>query len=400
MSVIIVALGVLVLLLAIWLLKTFSTKINFFTAGLDQKFTLGEISILWKLAKIVDLEEPETLFVSTNALSRCISNLIESSKRDGTENQLETQNFLAKLYKFRTKIELASENKRGLESSRALSNGQKLRLILKGSGVFASRILNNSRDLIITIPIQDGRIKIPPEDWKDKQISVYLWRKGDAGYVFDTKVLAAGIFLGQNVLYVAHSNNLFRAQKRKSIRTECHIPAQLYIIKEAVTEFSQVETAPGFKCFLEDISSDGALIRVGGKGVNNIQVKLQFEIDDMLILMYCLVRSVEYNASSNQSRLHLECLHIEPAMRNAILSFVYKVLPEEQKNAEVALAQLEDEQKADDKKETETNPAPGGSENESGSDEIKPVTESLEKSYSIEIPTAIDPEFLDGGSEK
>ena len=400
MSVIIVALGVLVLLLAIWLLKTFSTKINFFTAGLDQKFTLGEISILWKLAKIVDLEEPETLFVSTNALSRCISNLIESSKRDGTENQLETQNFLAKLYKFRTKIELASENKRGLESSRALSNGQKLRLILKGSGVFASRILNNSRDLIITIPIQDGRIKIPPEDWKDKQISVYLWRKGDAGYVFDTKVLAAGIFLGQNVLYVAHSNNLFRAQKRKSIRTECHIPAQLYIIKEAVTEFSQVETAPGFKCFLEDISSDGALIRVGGKGVNNIQVKLQFEIDDMLILMYCLVRSVEYNASSNQSRLHLECLHIEPAMRNAILSFVYKVLPEEQKNAEVALAQLEDEQKADDKKEAETNPAPGGSENESGSDEIKPVTESLEKSYSIEIPTAIDPEFLDGGSEK
>ncbi|MBQ6027961.1 MAG: hypothetical protein IJL24_00330, partial [Treponema sp.] len=130
MSVIIVALGVLVLLLAIWLLKTFSTKINFFTAGLDQKFTLGEISILWKLAKIVDLEEPETLFVSTNALSRCISNLIESSKRDGTANQLETQNFMAKLYKFRTKIELASENKRGLESSRALSNGQKLRLIL------------------------------------------------------------------------------------------------------------------------------------------------------------------------------------------------------------------------------------------------------------------------------
>ncbi|MBR5096134.1 MAG: PilZ domain-containing protein, partial [Treponema sp.] len=252
------------MLLAVWLLKTFSTKINFFATGLDQKFTLGEISILWKLAKIVDLEEPESLFVSTAALTRCISNLIETSKREGTDTSLETQNFLAKLYKFRTKIELASENKRGLESSKALSNGQKLRLILKGSGVFASRILNNSRDLIITIPIQDGRIKIPPEDWKDKEISVYLWRKGDAGYVFDTKVLASGIFLGQNVLYLAHSNNLFRAQKRKSIRTECHIPAQLYIIKETVTEFEQVETAPGFKCFLEDISSDGALIRVGG----------------------------------------------------------------------------------------------------------------------------------------
>ncbi|MBR5964947.1 MAG: PilZ domain-containing protein [Treponema sp.] len=387
MSILIVSLGLLVLLLAVWLLKTFSTKINFFATGLDQKFTLGEISILWKLAKIVDLEEPETLFVSTASLTRCITNLIETSKRDGTDSSLETQNFLAKLYKFRTKIELASENRRGLESSKALSNGQKLRLILKGSGVFASRILNNSRDLIITIPIQDGRIKIPPEDWKDKEISVYLWRKGDAGYVFDTKVLAAGIFLGQNVLYVAHSNNLFRAQKRKSIRTECHIPAQLYIIKEAVTEFAQVETAPGFKCFLEDISSDGALIRVGGKGVNNIQVKLQFEIDDTLILMYCLVRSVEYNSANNQSRLHLECLHIEPSMRNAILSFVYKVLPEDQKNAEVALSQLEDEQKADDKKAAEE-------AGQAAPAEEKPVTETEENSYSIEIPTAIDPEFL------
>ena len=391
MSILIVSLGLLVLLLAVWLLKTFSTKINFFATGLDQKFTLGEISILWKLAKIVDLEEPESLFVSTAALTRCISNLIETSKREGTEASLETQNFLAKLYKFRTKIELASENKRGLESSKALSNGQKLRLILKGSGVFASRILNNSRDLIITIPIQDGRIKIPPEDWKDKEISVYLWRKGDAGYVFDTKVLAAGIFLGQNVLYLAHSNNLFRAQKRKSIRTECHIPAQLYIIKETVTEFEQVETAPGFKCFLEDISSDGALIRVGGKGVNNIQVKLQFEIDDTLILMYCLVRSVEYNSANNQSRLHLECLHIEPSMRNAILSFVYKVLPEDQKNAEVALTQLEDEQKADDKKAAEE----AGIAPESPSEGAeKPVTEREESGFNIEIPTAIDPEFL------
>lgn len=392
MSILIVALGLLVLLLGVWLIKTFSTKINFFATGLDQKFNLGEISILWKLAKIVELEEPEALFVSTNALTRCITNLIETSKREGTENALETQNFLAKLYKFRTKIELASENRRGLESSKALSNGQKLRLILKGSGVFASRILNNSRDLIITIPIQDGRIKIPPEDWKDKEISVYLWRKGDAGYVFDTKVLAAGIFLGQNVLYLAHSNNLLRAQKRKSIRTQCHIPAHLYIIKETVTEYAQVETTPGFKCFLEDISSDGAMIRVGGKGVNNIQVKLQFEIDDLLILMYCLVRSVEYNSSNNQSRLHLECIHIEPAMRNAILSFVYKVLPEDQKNAEVALTQLEDEQKADDKKAAE----------EAGlaapKDEQKTVTEVPESSYNIEIPTAIDPEFLDKDS--
>ena len=78
-------------------------------------------------------------------------------------------------------------------------------------------------------------------------------------------------------------------------------------------------------------------------------------------------------------------------MRNAILTFVYKVLPEDQKNAEVALSQLEDEQKADDKKAAEE----AGVAAEKPSDGAeKPVTENEESSFNIEIPTAIDPDFL------
>ena len=385
MTILIVSLGLLILLLAVWLLRTFSSKISFFATGLDQGFSIPEISSLWKLARVVDLEEPEAIFASTASLTKCITNLVEKSRREGTEDSAAIQNFLAKLYKFRTKIELAAENRRGLESSRALSNGQRLRLILKGSGIFAARIINNARELIITIPVQDGRIKIPPEDWADKEVSVYLWRKGDAGYVFDTKVLSSGIFWGQNVLYLAHSENLFRAQKRKSIRTECHIPAQLYIIKEQVTDFAQVETTPGFKCFLEDISSDGALVRIGGKGVNNIQIKLQFELEDTLILMYGLVRSVEYNSTNNQSRLHLECLHIEPSMRNAILTFVYNILPQEQKDAEMALSQLEDEDKKEEQESEQKHVVELPAE-EAPQDKMEGI--------SVEIPTAIDPEFL------
>lgn len=389
MTILILSLGIAFLLFVIWLLKVLSPKINFYTNGLDQKFNLSEIGILWKLAKVADLDEPEAIFVSTNSLSRCITNYIETKRKEGAENAPETQNFLAKLYKFRTKVELEYENKRGLETTKALAQGQKLRLILKGNGIFASKILNNSRDLVILLPIQDGRIKIPPEDWKDKEVSVYLWRKGDAGYVFDTKVLASGVFWGQNVLYLAHTDQLFRAQKRKSIRTECHIPAHLYIVKDAIDDYSQVETAPGFKCVLEDISSDGAMIRIGGKGVNNIQIKLQFELENYLIIMYGVIRSVEYNAANKQSRLHMECLHIEPSMRNAILSFVYNVLPEDQKNAEVALTELEDEDKADRKaEEADTAKA----------QEAPPATENkdeLQGSYSIEIPTVIDPDFID-----
>ena len=73
-------------------------------------------------------------------------------------------------------------------------------------------------------------------------------------------------------------------------------------------------------------------------------MKIQFELEGTLIVMYTVVRSVEYNAANNQSRLHLECIHLDPAMRNAILTFVYKIIPEEQKNAEAALNELEKEE--------------------------------------------------------
>ncbi len=372
-SILIVAFGIVILLLLFGLYKIFSLKIEFYAMGLDSKFTLSEIALLWKLGKDTSMEEPLSLFFSVKALSNCISQIIENSKSAGTENTPQTQNFLGKLYKFRTKLELASDSKRGLETSRSLDNNQKIRIVLKGAGVFASKIINNGSEIAISIPTQDGKVKLQSNQWEGKNISVYLWRKGDAGYVFDTKVIHAGAFLGNPALFLQHSENLLRTQKRKSIRTECHIKAQLYIIKSKVTDYSTVETAPGYQCLIEDISSDGALVRIGGKGIANVQMKIQFELEDTLIVMYTVVRSVEYNAANNQSRLHLECIHLAPAMRNAILTFVYKIIPEEQKNAETALTELE-------KEEDESSLQDGAKEKASS-----------ETDSSIETPVVIDP---------
>ena len=79
------------------------------------------------------------------------------------------------------------------------------------------------------------------------------------------------------------------------------------------------------------------MIRIGGKGVPNVQIKLQFNIQNMLIIMFGVVRTVEFNEASNQSLLHFECIHLEPAMRNEVLSFVYDMLPEREKEVYEAL---------------------------------------------------------------
>lgn len=311
--------------------------------GQDKGFKFNEILLLWKLAKEAEIEEPLTLFVSVPTLNMAISKIVMESKTNGTESLASTQNFIAKLYEYRTKIDLDHENKKGLESTKYLEKGQRLRIILKGKGVFVSEILSVGYELIIKLPLQKNVRLVEPKQWVMKDVSVYLWRKGDASYVFDTRVTNAGIFQGQNVLYLAHTNQLERAQKRKSVRASCEIYAQLYFIEDEEPDFDVVEIDDGYKCLLEDISEDGAMIRIGGKGKQNIRIKLQFEIDNKLIIMFGIVRAVEFNAESNQSRLHFECLHIEKEMKNTILSFIYRDLSEEKKNELQAITELEEE---------------------------------------------------------
>ncbi|MBP5358256.1 MAG: PilZ domain-containing protein [Treponema sp.] len=315
---------------------------------MDSDFKLSEINTLWKLAKKTKLEEPISLFLSTNVLNDCIAQIIAEAKNNNTENSYQTQQFLSKLYKYRTRITLDHEGKKGLEDTRSLDVGQRLRIILPGKGVFASVVLNNGREIVVSLPRQEDKKNkrftvLEGEMWEDHHISVYFWRKGDAGYAFDTEVFSAGVFQGQDCLFLRHSNKLDRAQKRQSVRCVCNIYAQMYMIKSEVVDYNAVDTEEGYRCLLEDISEDGAMIRIGGIGKANARIKLQFELQDTFIMMYGIIRAVEYNKVIDQSRLHFECTHIDPTMKNAILTYVYNVIPENEKEINEALIASEED---------------------------------------------------------
>lgn len=108
-----------------------------------------------------------------------------------------------------------------------------------------------------------------------------------------------------------------------------------------------IETTNGLKCLIEDLSEDGALIRIGGKGKKNIKIKIQFTLGENYIVMFGVVRAVEYNAKSNQSRLHFECVTLPQKMKNDILTYVYNVIPQEEKDAFDAITQVESEAESD-----------------------------------------------------
>lgn len=360
------------------LYSIFKSKIDFYLTGFESGFNVRDLSLLWAVAQMCELEQPKSLFYSLPALTKCMAQVTAQAASNESDTKLQT--LVSKLFDYRTKLQNESDDKKGLDSTMYLDRGQNLRIILPGHGVFFSKIMNNGKEMIITVPRQKDMIPISAEDWVGKTISVYLWRKGDARYVFDTTVVGHGLFVGESSISLKHSTNLIRTQKRKAVRAKCNIKANLYIIKSESIDYSAVETQNGYKCIIEDISESGALIRIGGKGVSNIQIKLQFNIQSVLIIMFGVIRTVEYNESANQSLLHFECIHLDSLMRNEILSYVYNMLPEREKEVYEAIQMTTDDEAAD---ETEKNNSEAAGEVPAVSD-IK--QDSAEDDWKITIP--------------
>jgi c-di-GMP-binding flagellar brake protein YcgR len=295
--------------------------------------------LLWKVSTLCELENPLSLFYSDESLKRCMEYVSSIASSDDSARM---QLILSKLFQYKTKLQNESDDKRNLESTKSLDVGQKLRIIFPGKGVFTSEILANGSELIISVPKQKNLVTITSEDWVGNVINVYLWRKGDARYVFDTTVTSQGLYIGKSSISLKHSYNLVRTQKRKSVRAKCKINGQLFIVKSDDVDIYSIETKNGYKCLIEDISESGALIRIGGKGIQNVKIKLQFTVFNRLILMFGIIRTVEFNETENQTLLHFECTHIDTSMKNDVLRYVYNILPQSQREIIQALEETEE----------------------------------------------------------
>ena len=339
--------SVIILIVFVRVLLHKSDFIKFFATGLDSGFKVDEIFLLYQAASFSNVPEPVSLFLSVPALNNCIAFIMKDMQQNNLENNPRRLAFIDKLYKYRTKVELDPRNSNSMKTTKSLKEGQKLRVVLKGFGVFSSSVVNAGRELLITLPLQKNVILISGNEWVGREISVYLQRAGDAGYVFDAVVKESGSFHGATVLVLDHTENLIRYQKRKSVRCACSILGQLYIVNSETMSQTAIETTNGLKCLIEDLSEDGALIRIGGKGKKNIKIKIQFTLGENYIVMFGVVRAVEYNAKSNQSRLHFECVTLPQKMKNDILTYVYNVIPQDEKDAYDAITQVESEAEND-----------------------------------------------------
>ena len=311
--------------------KDKSGWVQFYAKGKDAGFSFKEIELLRRLAVKSNLENPSSLFWSQNQLDICIRSMVRTIHLSGGTVDQGNQDFLSKLYDFRKKIEMEKPRmKNGISNSRQIGDGQNLRVLVAGSGVFKSQIVKNTNQyLTISRPTSN---KIPVTfSWQNQKISVYFWREDDAGYVFDSDVLDEVFSKGIASLKISHTDSLFRTQKRKSIRVKLHKSAFLYLISNE-EEVNKIEENPGLKCFLEDLSDTGCAVTIGGKASAGLRIKIQFALNNTPVIMGGTVRSTEFKEELNRSLLHVEADPLPIEIRNQILGEVFGMLPEEEED--------------------------------------------------------------------
>jgi len=303
---------------------------EFYLKTRDAGMSLSEARQLREAAILSGLADPTNVLWSPRDMDRAITVLAAKLKREGRDRSREGVVLMDRVYALRKDLEFEQPRfKYGIRSSRQIGAGQRLRVLVHGVGVFGATVIDNSaRYLVLSYPIGGARL---PKGWvwKGKKVSIYFWRREDAGYVFDSYVIDDLRIRNVPVLQVSHSEALLRTQKRRSIRARSKIPAYLYLLKRIEGAYEKPERAPGLRAMVQDLSEDGAAVAIGGKAKPGLKVKLQFGLEERSVVMSGTVKSVDYDGEANRSVLHVEAVAPSPRMRNALRSFVYNIREDE-----------------------------------------------------------------------
>jgi c-di-GMP-binding flagellar brake protein YcgR len=296
---------------------------QFRAQGKAAGFSFREISLLKMIVQQSETPDPVSLFQSPDLTDFCIRFLTRTMRASGS-NSPERQDFIAKLYEHRKKIEAEGSRQR-LTSSREIEAGQNLRVVIDTSAIYRSQVIKNTQDyLLATRPVS---LKPRPAfSWLGQKLAIYFWKEEDAGYVFDCEVLDEMFVKGSAAIKISHSDSLFRTQKRRSPRVKTHKLTYLYLLNDSAPS-DTLETKPGLRCFVEDLSDTGCSVTIGGRVSPGVRVKLQFELDGKPFTMSGAVRSAEYNKETSRSLLHIQADPLTQEAKHALFGELFSAAP-------------------------------------------------------------------------
>jgi len=320
--------------------KTRVNWLQFFAKGKEAGFSIRELEQIRRLVTTCNIEDPASIFSSQKHLEICIRSVVNAVRMSGESEDPGIQDFLSRLFDYCKQLGIKnSEKKSTITTSRQISEGQVLKILVPGIGVFKSEVIKNFGNyLTISRPINQKMTS--HMQWDGLRISIYFWREDDAGYVFDTEVSDEVFSKGISSLKVEHNDSLFRTQKRTSLRVKLHKAAFVYLVNDM--DPHKMEKAPGLRCMMEDISDTGCAFKVTGLAPVGQRLKVQFSLDRIPVCIPGTVRSVDYQQDKNISVIHMEADPLPIATRNHILCEVFDMLPDDDED-ELPFRVIEDE---------------------------------------------------------
>jgi len=315
--------------------------IQFYAKGKEAGFSMKDMEQLRHIVAGCNIKDATSIFKSTKQFELVVRSMVNTVRLSGETGDPSIQIFLSKLFDYFKKIEMeASEIKTRITTSRQIAEGQQLKILVAGTGVFQSEVIKNAGNYITISRPVNSKFSSSMQ-WTTVKISVYFWREDDAGYVFDSEVVDEVFSKGISSLKVEHNDSLFRTQKRKSLRVKFQKPAFLYLVNDADNPH-RLETSAGIRCIMDDISDSGCSFRINGQASVGLRLKVQFSLDRAPICIPATVRSVDYYQETNVSLVHMEADPLPIGTRNHILCEVFNILPEEDED-ELPFRVLEEE---------------------------------------------------------
>jgi c-di-GMP-binding flagellar brake protein YcgR len=305
--------------------KGLSEWLHFNVKGKELGFKLPELQLLFQTAERIGLDDPKTLLWSDRALDRCLQAIFWQHYRNGNLANKDVENLLYRLMQYRQGLEMGRPRfKRGIMSTRSITMGQNLKIVVSGVGIFASKVTGLNRDHI-DIELPKGRQLPGGFSWKNREVEVYFWKKEDAGYSFDSQILNAPDKSMHPTLQMSHSDSLIRTQKRASMRLKVKLDARIVPLRGSSEANEKFEEGIGYRARLVDISDAGAAVLVRGVLEPGLYLKIFTRLADLPIVLSGEIKSVNINKAKQFSVLHVEAIPLSRAMKIRVLAFVLGV---------------------------------------------------------------------------
>jgi len=302
--------------------------IQFYAKGKEAGFSIKDMEQLRRLVSSCKISDPVSIFKSQAQFEKIIRSMVNTLHSSGDFNDPAIHYFLSKLFDYYHEIEMQfSDNNARITTSRQITEGQSLRILVPGTGVYKSEVVKNSGNYLSISRPTNSKLTSSME-WYGLKISVYFWREDDAGYVFDSEVVDEVFSKGISSIKIVHNDSLFRTQKRKSMRVKYQKAAFLYLVNE-IDNPHLLERSAGLRVMLEDISDSGCAFRVMGQVTVGMRFKVQFLLNKIPVCVPGTVRSVDYNSEGNISVVHMEADALPIGTRNFIFCEVFNLMPEE-----------------------------------------------------------------------